>query len=72
MFETTDGRIGMDPIETEESDIVAVLHGGRVSYIPRKDGENFRFVGTCFVFDIRRGEAVADVGQNQERTFTII
>ena len=72
MFETPDGRIGMGQIETKEGDIIAVPYGGKVPYVLLQNGENFRFVSTCFIFDVILGKAVTDGQPHQDRTFSIV
>jgi len=48
--------LGLGPSSTQISDIVAVLHGGRVPFVLRVKGElgnaHLELVGECFVYAI--------------------
>jgi hypothetical protein len=52
--------LGLGPKSTQEGDILCVLFGGATPFILRSDGEQFRFVGECYVYDLMSGEAIRD------------
>ncbi|KAK5689840.1 hypothetical protein LTR97_012599 [Elasticomyces elasticus] len=60
LFRTTSGRIGLGPKVARPGDIVAVLRGGDFPYVLRSLGEEYQYIGTAYMRDIMRGEAVAE------------
>ncbi|KAK3642794.1 hypothetical protein LTR56_010620 [Elasticomyces elasticus] len=58
LFRTTFGRIGLGPKVARSGDAVAVMRGGVWPYVLRSHGEEYQFVGTAYVQDIMRGQAV--------------
>ncbi|KAF4634089.1 hypothetical protein G7Y89_g4018 [Cudoniella acicularis] len=52
--------LGLGPCTMQENDILCVLFGGSTPLILRPEGDYFRFVGECYVYDLMNGEAVTD------------
>ena len=78
-FVTEKGYFGLGPATTKPGDLVCILLGGRVPYTIRKtvdaDASNkmsdtqctsYRFVGDAYVQGIMNGEAVQDLGSDDE------
>lgn len=57
-FCTGEGWIGIGTRAMEAGDVVAVLFGGRVPFILRKQSSGYRVVGACYVHGLMDGEAV--------------
>jgi hypothetical protein len=58
IFRTFRGHIGLGPGCMQAGDVVAVLDGGKVPYVLRHlTGSKHAFMGECFVYAIRNGEA---------------
>jgi hypothetical protein len=66
--------LGLGPKSTREGDILCVLFGGATPFVLRPDGEQFRFVGECYVYGLMNGEAIRDWGDGiyTEQTFHLI
>lgn len=63
IFRTRRGYLGLGPACMREGDIVVVLDGGKVPYILRPlTDSTYAFMGECFVYAIRNGEAYDMVG----------
>jgi hypothetical protein len=62
MILTSEGHLGLAPIETQENDIVCVLLGGDMPFILRPNGDHYTFVGETYVYGIMDGE-VLDVAK---------
>ena len=52
--------LDLGPKSMQEGDTLCVLFGGATPFILRPDGEQFRFVGECYVYDLMSGEAIRD------------
>ncbi|KAH7414426.1 heterokaryon incompatibility protein-domain-containing protein [Phaeosphaeria sp. MPI-PUGE-AT-0046c] len=60
IFRTFGGCLGLGPGCMEAGDLVVVLDGGKVPYVLRPlGGPKYAFMGECFVYAIRNGEACA-------------
>lgn len=73
-FVTKSGRIGIGPANTKAGDIVAILQGGRLPFILRPVANQYKMLGSSYVYGIMKGEAVAELqikGENPV-TFDII
>ncbi|RDL39481.1 Uncharacterized protein BP5553_03821 [Venustampulla echinocandica] len=66
--------LGLGPKGMQEGDILCVLFGGATPFILRPDGEQFRFVGECYVYGLMSGEAIRDWedGLYAEQTFHLV
>jgi hypothetical protein len=57
LIRTEKGYMGLAPENTEEEDSVFLLQGGKLPFIMRKSGENWRIIGDCYIHGIMNGEA---------------
>jgi hypothetical protein len=66
--------IGLGPSIMQQNDVLCVLFGGATPMILRPEGEQFRFVGECYVYDLMSGEAIKDwhAGKYAAQTFPLI
>ena len=72
LFISVDGHVGYGPRIIQPGDLICVLLGLRLPCLLRKaNGGRFQFLGTCFLDDIMRGEAL-DGGLNRQQLFEII
>lgn len=56
MFTTKGTYIGLGPKDLQTGDCLALLEGGKVPYVLRRNGQTFNFVGECYVHGIMFGE----------------
>jgi hypothetical protein len=72
---TRSGFLGMTPESSIVGDLIALCWGGRVPYVLRPVGDNFIFIGECYIHGLMKGEA-CDAGKLKERfreqVFTIV
>jgi hypothetical protein len=66
--------IGLGPSIMQESDTLCILFGGAAPTILRPEGDYYRFVGECYVYDLMNGEAINDWqnGKYTAETFQLI
>ncbi|PQE13296.1 heterokaryon incompatibility protein [Rutstroemia sp. NJR-2017a BVV2] len=66
--------LGLGPKSMQQGDILCVLFGGATPFILRPDGEQFRFVGECYIYNLMSGEAIRDweEGIYTEQSFHLI
>jgi hypothetical protein len=58
IFRTSTGYLGLGPGCMQKGDVVVVLDGGKVPYMLRpRTGSQYAFLGECYVYAIRNGEA---------------
>lgn len=50
--------LGLGPSVMQENDVLCVLFGGATPMILRPEGDYYRFVGECYVYDLMNGEAI--------------
>lgn len=50
------GSFGLGPQHMKEGDVIVVLYGGDVPYVLRPNGDDWLFLGECWVQDIMNGE----------------
>jgi hypothetical protein len=55
-FETVEGFFGLGPRMMGPGDEVCVLSGSNVPVILRRQGDQYRFVGTCYTVGLMHGE----------------
>ena len=58
LFVTISGYAGLGSKITRESDIVAILYGGKTPYVLRPYGEEWQLAGECHIYGVMDGEAV--------------
>jgi hypothetical protein len=58
LFMTEKGYFGLGPRSTAKEDVIYVLYGCPVPVVLRKERENYRLVGECFVLGMMDDEAV--------------
>jgi hypothetical protein len=73
-FSRNKSFIGLGPGNMEQNDVICVLFGGATPMILRLDGDNYRFIGECYVYDLMSGEAIQDLraGKYASQTFNVI
>ncbi|KUJ13434.1 HET-domain-containing protein [Mollisia scopiformis] len=73
LFETDSGYLGLAPEKAAEGDLVCILNGCEMVALLRKHGNNYLFVGLCFVLGLMDGEARAylDAGRTKVKIFDI-
>jgi hypothetical protein len=64
---TSNGCIGISPLDTQAEDNVAIVFGGGVPYIIRKYDDAFLFVGDSYIHGLMNGEAVQKLREGQLR-----
>lgn len=66
-----EGRhVGLAPPNAEAGDLICIFFGCSVPVVLRRKGENFTFVGECYVDGVMNGEAVL-TGMKQREWFKI-
>ena len=65
-FTTKKCAIGLGPRSMRPGDVVCILSGGRVPYIVRAEGSEFRLVGEAYVHGLMEGQAVKNGAEMQE------
>ena len=65
-FTTNKCAIGLGPQSMRAGDIVCILSGGRVPFILRAEGSEFRLVGEAYVHGLMEGQAVKNGVEMQE------
>ncbi|KAH6869252.1 hypothetical protein B0T10DRAFT_388514, partial [Thelonectria olida] len=60
MVRTRRGYISLGPLFARKGDCVAVLDGGRVPLVLRRDGSCCRIVGDAYIHGIMHGEVVRE------------
>jgi hypothetical protein len=76
IFVTKKGWVGLGPRCMRPGDVLVVLDGGPMPYIlrPTGDGDQYWFMGECYVSIIARGEVYDVIGQEgiEERVFDMV
>jgi hypothetical protein len=70
LFMTGKGYFGLGPQTIAKDDVICVLYGCQVPVVLRKDGENYRLVGECFVLGPMNGEAIEWVKEEKAQVTT--
>lgn len=70
VFITGSGHFGLGPYFAAQNDVVSVLYGSRFPVVLRPIGEDFIFLGTCYVDGIMHGEA-SNSDDEDEVTFSL-
>ncbi|OTA86511.1 hypothetical protein M434DRAFT_24190 [Hypoxylon sp. CO27-5] len=72
-FITSDGCMGIGPSGAQIGDHIAVIFGGGVPYILRREGDGFVLVGESYVQGLMTGEAIRDwkLGKFQEESIEV-
>ena len=65
-FTTKKGAIGLGPQSMRPGDLVCILSGGRVPFVARAEGSNFRLIGESYVHGLMEGQAVTNGVEIQE------
>jgi hypothetical protein len=73
LITTRTGWLGLAP-EESVGDIVAILFGCNYPVVLRPSGNDFKYIGECYVDGLMDGEAVeaATRGEYKEREITIV
>ncbi|KAH6676219.1 heterokaryon incompatibility protein-domain-containing protein [Halenospora varia] len=71
---SSQGYICLGPSGAEANDVISVLPGGKVPYLLRKSGDNFKFIGECYVHGIMDSEIIVgrQKGKNELEWFSIL
>lgn len=66
--------IGLGPSIMRENDTLCIVFGGATPMILRPEGDCYRFVGECYVYDLMNGEAITDwrSGNYTAQTFQLV
>ncbi|KAF5009684.1 hypothetical protein FDECE_4130 [Fusarium decemcellulare] len=74
LTETEKGYLGLGPKGAVPGDVVTMLKGSHVPVILRKDGNNFRHVGTSFILGLMDGELSESMndGEQARESFSIL
>jgi hypothetical protein len=74
LFISQQGFMGLLPVHAKEGDLLCLLLGGDVLYVLRPKGEEFKFVGDCYIHGLMDGEALEGVNLETEKfkTFTLV
>jgi hypothetical protein len=54
--------MGLAPEATKKGDSIALLKGGRLPFVLRKEGENWAMLGSCYIHGIMYGEGFDEKG----------
>ena len=65
-FTTKKCAIGLGPQSMRPGDVVCILSGGRVPFIVRAEGSEFRLIGEAYVHGLMEGQAVKNGVEMQE------
>jgi hypothetical protein len=65
-FLTPDLHMGLAPYNAEKGDLVYLLFGCEVPVILRSDGEDFKFIGQCYIHGFMDGEALVEARKNAQ------
>jgi hypothetical protein len=57
MFTTPDEYIGLGPKGMISGDLIALFEGGKVPYVIRAEGEEYKLIGECYVHGMMCGES---------------
>lgn len=71
---TKKGYYVLAPGNVEKGDILCVLMGGETPYVLRRSGDDYLFIGECYVAGLMQGEAVdmMERGELGKETFSIM
>jgi hypothetical protein len=58
LFLTKAGYFGLGPAGMEKGDVVCILLGGHVPFVLRRDGDEYRLIGECYLHTMMDGEAI--------------
>jgi hypothetical protein len=59
-FITKNHRIGLAPLHAQKGDVVCLLLGGEVPLLLREAGDEYEFVGECYVHGLMNGEGLIE------------
>ncbi|KAM6511811.1 hypothetical protein FALCPG4_016804 [Fusarium falciforme] len=65
LAETSLGYVGIFPLHVQSGDVVCVLNGLHCPAVLRKAGEDYRFVGTCFVQGLESAKQVQQLAEKE-------
>lgn len=68
-FTTNKCAIGLGPQSMRPGDVICILSGGRVPFIVRAEGSEFRLIGEAYVHGLMEGQAVKNGVEMQEFVF---
>ncbi|KAH8721650.1 heterokaryon incompatibility protein-domain-containing protein [Ilyonectria robusta] len=54
---TTNSKLALLPMSAEVGDEIVIFNGGKLPFVVRSEGDNFKVVGPCYVHGIMDGEA---------------
>ncbi|KAE9363268.1 AAA-domain-containing protein [Stipitochalara longipes BDJ] len=63
---TRNGLLGLAPLFAKPGDRIAILFGCNIPLILRPRGDNYEYIGSCFVEGLMKGEAVIGIEHNRE------
>lgn len=72
-FTSTNGFMGLAPLNTEPGDFVGLFFGGRTPYVVRKlQSGKYRFIGACFPLGVMQGEALDGYPKQKVMDFVLV
>lgn len=62
MFMTRQFSLCLGPAAIRVGDVLCILFGGQVPFILRSEGEHYRLVGECYVYELMDGKGLLERG----------
>lgn len=69
---TRDGYVGLAPLIAEVGDVIALAEGGKLPLLLRKKGDDWEFIGDCYVHGYMRGERWEKAMQEETKRKEIV
>lgn len=60
LFITASGRAGLGPSTMRKDDVVAILYGGKLSFVLRRAEQKYELVGPCYLDGVMEGQALKE------------
>lgn len=73
LFTTEKGYMGLAALGVSVGDIICVLFGSQVLYVPHEEGDHLKFMGECYMHGMMEGEAMAEfeTGKSEAQDFDL-
>jgi len=66
IFISGEARLGLVPEDSRVGDVICLFLGGQVPLVLRPDGDEFLFVGECYVHGMMDGEGLVEARKKQQ------